>query len=139
MIILDTNVLSETMRPEPDPRVTVWFEGQDTSDLFLNAVTAAELRYGALRLPEGRRRRELEDAVETVVGIVFADRILPFDAGAAIAYAEIFAARERAGRPISQGDAQIAAIALVRGAAVATRNGRDFDGTGVAVIDPWTA
>ena len=139
MIALDTNVLSEAMRPAPDSRVIAWIGGQDASKLFLSSVTVARLRHGALLLPEERRRRDLETAIETVVGVVFADRVLPFDARAAVAYAEIVVARERAGRPMSQGDAQIAAIALVRGASVATRNVRDFDGTGVGLIDPWTA
>ena len=106
-------------------------------ELFVTAVTEAEIRTGIAFLPEGGRRRGLADAAERTLGGLFAGRVLPFDSGAARAYADIAATRRAAGRPISQLDCQIAAIASSRGMAVATRNVRDFFETGVEIIDPW--
>lgn len=137
--LLDTNVVSELMRPEPDRRVLEWFAGKDPSCLFLTAVTEAELRTGVACLPRGRRRAALAAAVDAMIEEDFADRILPFDGSAARAYATIAAARRAAGRPIAGADCQIAAIALVHGAAVVTRNRGDFEGCGVPLIDPWVS
>ena len=137
MVLLDTNVVSELMRDSPAPEVLAWVDNQPSRELFVTAITEAEIRTGVAFLPEGARRRGLLDAVERILGDLFADRVLPFDSNAAHAYAEVAAARRTAGRPISQPDCQIAAIAIARGMSVATRNVRDFFDTGIQVIDPW--
>lgn len=134
MIVIDTNVLSEMMRDDPSPTVLAWagMAGQ----LHATAVTLAEIDYGIARLPAGRRRDRL---AATAAG-VFADFeqvILPFDAQSARRYGEIVVRREKTGRPITTADAQIAAICLVHGSPLATRNTQDFEDTGVELIDPW--
>lgn len=138
MVLLDTNVVSELMRDAPSAEVLSWMDEQPTRELFVTAVTEAEVRTGIAVLPDGARRRGLADAAERTLGELFAGRILPFDSGAARAYADIAAASRAAGRPVSQSDCQIAAIARSRGMAVATRNVRDFADAGVDVINPWT-
>ena len=138
MILLDTNVLSELMRPVPEVRVGRWLAGRLDGDVCISAITEAELRYGAALLPPGRRRSALVGAIEAMLGEDFAGRILPFDSEAAVAFAGIAAGRREAGRPISQADAQIAAIARSRGAALATRNVADFERCGIVVVNPWT-
>ena len=137
MLLLDTNIVSELMRKSPNPAVEAWVAGHSVEDMFFSAVGEAELRYGAAIMPEGRRRDTLVSDIETMLRAAFEDRVLPFDSGAARVYAEIAAARRLAGRPIAPADCQIAAIARVRGMAVATRNVRDFADTGIDVIDPW--
>lgn len=138
MIVLDTNVLSEMMRPTPSPAVEHWMGSRPAASLFISAITEAELRYGLALLPDGHRRRQLVAQAEAMLADDFAGRILPFDSSAASAYALIAAARRRAGRPISQADAQIAAIAASRGASLATRNVADFIDCGIDVVDPWS-
>ena len=137
MILLDTNVLSELMRPAPDPAVEQWLSAQPDASLFISAITEAELRYGAALLPGGKRRVALTAEIDGMMEEDCDGRILPFDRRAAQAFAAIAADRRQAGRPISQADAQIAAIARSRGASLATCNVPDFDGCGVEVIDPW--
>lgn len=137
MILVDTNVVSELMRAAPAPAVLAWFDGQRAGDLYLSAIGEAELRTGAAILPEGRRRDRLIAEIGTMIDEDFAGRVLPFDSAAAKAYAAIAAARRTAGRPVSQADCQIAAIARSHGAAVATRNVADFEGCGIDVLDPW--
>lgn len=137
MIVLDTNVVSELMRPTPEPDVIDWVDNWDVSDILLTAVTAAELMYGVARLPNGRRRRELRAKVEGLLAKDFRDRILPFDGQAATHYADIVAARERSGLQISMADGQIAAICRNWNAGLATRNVNDFVDTGVELINPW--
>ncbi len=137
MVLLDTNVVSEVMRAAPNAEVLAWMDDLPARRLFVSTVTEAEIRTGIAILPAGGRRRLLADAVERTLGTLFSGRVLPFDSDAARAYADIAAARRASGRPISQTDCQIAAIASSRGMAVATRNLRDFFGTGVEVIDPW--
>jgi toxin FitB len=137
MILLDTNVLSELMRPVPAPAVEGWLSRQPVAATFISAITEAELRYGLALLPEGRRQRDLVVQAEAMLAQDFAGRILPFDSPAAAAYARIAAARRRSGRPISQADAQIAGIAVSRGASVATRDAAAFVDCGIDVIDPW--
>ena len=137
MILLDTNVISELMRAEPAQTVLDWFGKHDASDLFISAVTEAELRTGIAILPEGQRRDRLQAAIDAMIDQDFQGRILPFDSLAAKAYAEVAAQRRAAGRPIAEADCQIAAIARAAGAPVATRNVKDFDGCGVEVINPW--
>ena len=139
MLVMDTNVVSELMRPTPAPAVSAWVAGRDAREMYLTAVTEAELRYGVATMPAGRRRNELEAVMTRWLDIGFGERILPFDSAAARAFADIAARRRRAGRPIGDADCQIAAIAHSRGASLATRNVRDFESTGVSVIDPWTA
>ena len=139
MVVLDTNVLSEVVRRHPLPRVSTWFTNQALANLFICAVTEAELLYGLALLPEGSRRSILAGDIDRLLNSGFAGRILPFDSAAAHEYASIAADRRRVGRPISIPDAQIAAIAKSRSWAVATRNVADFEGCGVTLIDPWTA
>ncbi|MFC4003611.1 type II toxin-antitoxin system VapC family toxin [Prauserella oleivorans] len=139
MIVLDTNVVSELMRREPEPRVVSWVDRFPPDDVFVTAVTAAELRYGAARLRDGRRKRELAVQVDALLTEDLQDQVLPFDDAAAVHYAEIAVARERDGRPISVADAQIAAICRCYGARLVTRNVDDFSGTGVDVVNPWEA
>jgi len=138
VILLDTNILSELMRPAPDLAVERWLAARPDASLFISAITEAELRYGAALLPSGKRRSALTAEVDGMLQEDFDGRILPFDRLAAQAFAAIAADRRRAGRPISQADAQIAAIARSRGASLATRNVPDFDGCGVEVIDLWS-
>lgn len=137
MILLDTNVISELMRAEPAHIVLDWFGQHDAVDLFISAVTEAELRTGVALLPEGQRRDRLQLALDAVIDQDFQSRVLPFDSPAAKAYADIAAQRRAAGHPIAEADCQIAAIARTIGAPVATRNTKDFDGCGVRVINPW--
>lgn len=139
MIILDTNVVSELMRPQPAPKVTRWIDEQEVGDLSVTSVTVAEVLFGIVRLPHGARRSRLAERAQIVVHRGFAGRVLSFDVAAAEHYAELAAECERAGRPISTPDAQIAAICRCRGAALATRNTRDFETTGIRFLDPWTA
>jgi predicted nucleic acid-binding protein len=137
MIILDTNVLSELMRPAPAEGVVAWTASQAPTSLYTTSITQAEVLHGIMLLPAGRRRTSLEAAATALFAEDFEGRILGFGADAAPFYARIAAGRRRAGRPISHFDAQIAAIARSTGAAVATRNMDDFDGCGVSVVDPW--
>ncbi len=139
MILLDTNILSELMRPTPEAAVEQWLADQPPASVFISAITEAELRYGLALMPNGKRRSALAVEIEDMLGEDFSGRILPFDSPAAVAFAEIAAERRQAGRPISQADAQIAAIARSRGAALATRNVLDFEGCGVEIINPWSS
>jgi len=137
MIILDTNIISEFLRASPEPKVEAWLAAQDSAEVYLTTISEAELRYGVAILPEGRRRDALTGALDAILREDFRDRILAFGSVATEAYALIGAERRAAGRPISQFDCQIAAIGRVEGAAVATRNAKDFEGCGIEVINPW--
>jgi predicted nucleic acid-binding protein len=137
VILLDTNVLSEVLKPAPSPVVWRWLAAQEPSSVFTTTITQAELLYGVESLPPGKRRMGLFAGVEKIFSEEFEDRILPFDEEAARRFAKIVAGREAMGRPISQFDAMIAAIARSRHAAVATRNTADFDHCGIRIIDPW--
>ena len=139
MIVLDTNVVSELVRPQPEPRVLAWVDRHDPAELFITAVTAAEVRHGVALLPTGRRRQRLAALTETLLTATFAEHVLPFDADASRHYAEVIARRRRAGRGTSALDAQQAAICRGHNATFATRNTPDFTHTGVDLIDPWTA
>ena len=138
MIILDTNVVSELMRPGPNANVVDWVVSQAAINLYLSTVSEAELRFGFEILPTGARRDRLLAEVEGMLREDFAGRVLPFDSAAAQSYAVIAAARRAAGRPINHADCQIAAIARSRGASVATRDMDDFEGSEIDVINPWT-
>ena len=137
MIVLDTNVVSETLRPAPSKKVLEWMRAEPNVALFTTAITEAELLYGLALLPEGRRRRALEAAILPILSEDFVGRILPFDSAAAREFAEIAATRRHEGKPISEPDARIAAIAKSRGAALATRDIGGFAGCGLVLIDPW--
>lgn len=137
MIVLDTNVMSELMRRAPDAGVMTWVGEQPMAGLFTTTLTQAEIFYGLALLPEGRRRDALVVAAHAMFDVDLAGRVLPFDTDAALAYPDIAARRRRGGQPISQIDAQIAAIVRSRGARLATRNVRDFADCGIAVVNPW--
>jgi toxin FitB len=137
MIVLDTNVLSETLRPNPADSVKRWIEAQPPTSLFTTAICEAEILYGVALLPDGRRRSALQDAVAAIFAEDFLGRILAFDSTAARAFADLAAVRRQSGRPIAKFDAQIAAIAFSHGAAVATRNVDDFANCGIKAISPW--
>ncbi|HTS07733.1 MAG TPA: type II toxin-antitoxin system VapC family toxin [Candidatus Eisenbacteria bacterium] len=137
MIILDTNVVSELMRPTPEPRVLHWFSGQSSEDLHVTAVTVAEVLYGIELISTSRRRDVLRTGAEKVFGDVFVDRILTFEDRAARAFSQIASSRRRQGKPITEFDAQIAAITRVHGATLATRNPYVFEGCGVRLVNPW--
>ena len=139
MIIVDTNVVSELLRPIPEPRVEQWLAAQDGHDIYLTAITESELRYGVAIMHNGKRRVAFAEAIDCILKEDMAGRILPFDSAAAVEYATIAATRRASGRPITQADCQIAAIARTHGALVATRNIADFEGCGLKLIDPWTA
>lgn len=136
MIIVDTNVASELMRPAPSPVVAAWVRAHSATELYTTAITLAEIGYGIERLPHGRRKEALRVTAQEVFS-GFAEQVLPFDASAAVAYAGIVDHRERAGTPMDGFDAQIASICRTRDATLATRNGKDFEDTGIGVIDPW--
>jgi predicted nucleic acid-binding protein len=139
VIVLDTNVLSEVLRPVPQPSVLDWLANQPRASLFITTITRGEILYGIRLLADGKRRQGLWDAARKIFDADFADQVLSFDSDAADMYAEIAASRRAAGKPISQFDAMIAAMARSRGAGLATRNVQDFEACGVAVINPWTA
>ena len=139
MIVLDTNIISELLRPAPNKQVEAWLSAQDGENVYFTTVGEAELQYGLALLPAGKRRNALSKAVEEILDEDFQDRILAFDRAAAHAYAVIAAARRGAGRPISQFDCQIAAITRTNEAILATRNTADFEGCGIRLIDPWNS
>lgn len=138
MILLDTNVVSEFIKTNPDARVLSWLDNRVTMDCYICAPVIAELRYGAAALPDGKRKNALVASLDTVENDEFAARILEFDRRAAHCYAELRAKREKAGKPISVMDAMIAAIALAHAMTLATRNVRDFEGLGVPLVDPFS-
>ena len=137
MIILDTNVLSELMRPSPAQSVLHWFAIQPVESLFTTSITQSEIYHGILLLPEGDRRKALQKAAEAMFSQDFRERILFFTSEAALPYAECAVARRALGRPISQFDAQIVAIAKCHRATVATRNVKDFELCGLDIVNPW--
>ncbi len=137
MIVLDTNVISELMKPAPAAEVARWIAGRPASMLYTTSVTQAEVLHGIALLPAGKRHSALEAAAEAMFDEDLGGRVLPFGSEAAHAYAQIAAQRHRAGRPIAQFDAQIAAIARSVRASIATRNVEDFEGCGITVLNPW--
>jgi len=136
VIILDRNVVSELLRPDPAPGVASWVRDRDRRELRTTAITLAEINYGIARLPDGRRKQVLLAAADEIFA-AFSDQVLPVDTAAAEHYAVIASRRERAGKPIAGFDALIAAVCRSQRAALATRNVSDFDGAGIEVIDPW--
>ncbi len=137
--MLDTNVVSELMRQEPDDAVVQWVDRYPADEVYITAVTAAELSYGVARLPAGQRKDILAAMVSELLTEDLHGQILPFGSAAAACYARIASRREDLGRPISMADAQIAAICRQHVACLATRNTKDFEDTGVMVLDPWHA
>ena len=138
MIVVDTNVTSELMKPSPSPTVTAWVRARSAAELYTTSITLAELRYGIERLPGGHRKDLLRAAADDAFS-AFADHVLAFDATAAVDYAGIVSSRDRAGVPIDGFDAQIAAICRAHGATLATRNVKDFHDTGIDLTNPWDA
>ena len=139
MILLDTNVLSEFMRPRPAATVVAWLDKQPAGAVYTSAISRAEIELGLMLMPPGKRQEALSQAAWAMFAEEFNGRCLPFDEEAARHYARIVSARTRAGRPISVEDAQIAAIALARRMSLATRNTTDFEAIdGLEVINPWT-
>lgn len=137
-VLLDTNVLSELMRPQPSSAVLDWFAQQEGAEFYTSAITQAEMLLGVALLPGGKRRDAVADAVEQMFEQEFTGRCLPFDELAAHEYAALVATRNKAGMPISTEDAQIAAIALRNGFALATRNTKDFRKISeLDLLDPW--
>ena len=137
-IILDTNVASELIDDRPQLEVVDWWRRQAIAEAYVTAITEMELRYGVAILPEGRNRSRLSRQVDDLLDVEFGNRILPFDSEAARAYAVISSHRRSIGRVVGQSDTQIAAIALARNMAVATRNVRHFTDCGVELINPWS-
>ncbi len=139
MTILDTNVVSELMRPAPTQAVLRWFQSQPEDEWYVSAITVAEILYGIELLPQGKRRDALFAGAEKMFSKVFAGHILACDEETARAFPPIAAARRRGGRPISEMDALIAATAVPLEALLATRNTDDFEECGVRLINPWEA
>lgn len=137
MIILDTNVLSESLRDLPSPTVINWLDRHSPTELFTTAITEAEILYGVALLPDGRRKTLLHQGAQRLFLKLLRDRVLPFDSKAAHAYSQIASMRRALGRPMPQLDAQIGAIALANAAAIATRNTADFEGCGIELVNPW--
>ena len=138
MIILDTNVISELVRPEPSPTVVEYFKRLNRDDWYITAITAAELRSGCALLPDGKKRDNLTQRVEAMLAGAFFNRILAFDAEASRTYADVAVQCRAAGRSISYFDALIAAITRSKGATLATRNTKDFVFCQIPIVDPWT-
>lgn len=137
MTVWDTNVLSEIMKPTPDSNVLSWVDSIPTRQTAITAVTVAEILYGIGRLPNGARREKFMLAAEKIFDEDFRDRIFAFDADAAVEYTTVVVEREAVGFPISMADAQIAAVCRVHKCTLATRNVRDFEGTGIITVNPW--
>lgn len=137
MIVLDTNVVSETMRPAPNAAVVAWLNGQDIQTLYLTAVSLAELRFGIALLDEGRTRADLSMRLNMMLEQVFQGRILPFTEATSQAFADRMAVARRNGRAVGFQDGMIAACAATSGFSIATRDTDPFVAMGLAVIDPW--
>ncbi len=137
MFVLDTNILSAMMAPKPVPEVAAFVSRQPAELLFTASICQAEILSGIAILPEGRRRLVLEAAARAMFSVDFEGRVLPFDGEAAIAYADMFAARRRAGRSTATVDLMIAAVAYCRNASVVTRYAADFEACNVAIVNPW--
>jgi predicted nucleic acid-binding protein len=137
MIVLDTNVLSECWRKSPNIQVLTWLAAQPQASLFTTTVVESEILYGVQLLADGARKDALSFAVKAVFNDNLTGRVLTYDRDAARSYAEIASNRKKMGKPISQFDAMIAAVAHSRGATLATRNVKDFEGCAIQLVDPW--
>jgi predicted nucleic acid-binding protein len=138
VIILDTNVISEPLKPSPDPAVIRWLDRQSPATLYVTTISQAELLAGVSALPAGRRRTELRKVIDKELGFLFADRVLSFGERSAEAYAQVVPAANAAGNPIDFADAAIGAIAIEHNYILATRNVADFKGTSVKLLNPWS-
>ena len=136
MIVLDTNVVSEAMKPQPDPKVLAWLNDQIAETLYLSSVTVAELRFGIDSLPAGKRRGMLANVLEGLLEL-FKERILPFDLEAAHHYSKMAVAARSSGRGFPVPDGYIASIAVSRGFTVASRDTAPYEAGGLVVINPW--
>ncbi|MCP9882244.1 type II toxin-antitoxin system VapC family toxin [Cyanobium sp. Alchichica 3B3-8F6] len=139
MIVLDTNVLSELMRPRPNPQVLAWVDGLDPGLVAITAMNEAEILHGIRRLPDGRRKAALQQCWDELVADIFAGRVWPFSSEAAHWYADLLRTRERLARPMATADAVIAATALAHGAQLATGDVADFADVGLDLINPWAS
>jgi hypothetical protein len=139
MIVLDTNVVSEALKPGRDPAVIAWLDQQSVETLFLSATSLAELLIGIAIMPDGKRKSTISAALDSLISRLFDTRILPFDEGAAMAYSELVSAARAQGKAVSMPDGQIGAVASVHNFTVATRDVAPFQALGLPVIDPWTA
>ncbi len=136
MIVLDTNVIAELMRPHPEPAVLAWANGPESAEVAITAMNEAEILHGLARLPAGGRKQALLDSWQTLVTALLGNRVLAYHREAARWYGELLARREQLGRPIATADAVIAATAPAQGAQLATRNMSDFTGLGLDLINP---
>ena len=139
MIVLDTNVISELWKVEPNPKVLIWIDAQAVETLYLSAITVAELRYGLATMAEGKRRKIYQERLKYEVLPTFSDRVLPFDLDASEAYADLMARARSGGKAIGKADGYIAATAAAHGLMVATRDNRPFEAAGLNTINPWQA
>ncbi len=137
MIVVDTNVVSEPLKPQADPAVLAWLDRQAEQVLYLTTTSLAELLVGVEKLPEGRRKTVLAQSLRPQLAKWFGPRVLPFDEAAAIAYAKLVSRARAAGRALSFADGQIAAVAYTHGFTVATRDTAPFEAAGLQVINPW--
>jgi predicted nucleic acid-binding protein len=137
VIVLDTNVISELMRPQPEPRVLAWADGLDPDAVAITTMNEAEILHGIARLSDGRRKRALQQSWEGLIAELFVGRVWGFSSEAAHWYAELLSRRERLGRPMAAADAVVAATALAQGAQLATRDHADFADVGLELINPW--
>ncbi len=137
MIVLDTHVIAELMRASPEPKVLAWADRLDPAAVSITTMTEAEILHGIARLPEGRRREALQRSWEALLPVLFGQRVWPFTREAAHWYGQLLRQRELLGRPMATADAVIAATTLAQGARLATRNGADFAGIGIDLINPW--
>ncbi len=139
MILLDTNIVSEVMKPRPTESVVAWLNGQDSENLYISAVTIGEITYGLRILPDGKRRSALRERFERFVALAFDQRVLAYDESAARVYGALMGERKEIGLPLGFPDGQIAAIARLNHLAVATRNVSDFENCGIDVVNPFTS
>ena len=137
MTLLDTNVISEAMKPAPEASVMAWLNSQNTAELWTSTIAVAEVYSGIELMPAGKRQRQLFEKAELMFGKFFGARILPFDLLAARAYGAVLKARQAKGLPIDEMDALLAATALANGSALATRNVSHFESCGIRVLNPW--
>jgi hypothetical protein len=138
MIILDTNVVSEPLKPRPDPAVLLWLDRQEPATLYLTAISRAELLAGVMALPPGKRRTELQRVLNNELVSLFANRVLAFGERSAEAYARVVTGANAVGNSIDFADAAIAAIAVEHNFMLATRNERDFKGVPIKILNPWS-
>lgn len=139
MILIDTNVISELWKAEPNPDLLAWIDAQTVETLYLSAITVAELRFGLATMPEGKRRTIYQERLEKEVLPTFAGRVLPFDLDASQAYADLMARARAAGKAIGKADGYIAATATASGLMVATRDIGPFEAAGLKIVNPWEA